>query len=87
MSQQANTEAKPETASIYESADHNCVIGMNWIRVPGFGKLAVWVDKNGNTESITIYNATVSEKKTHTPAKDSHWVGLEIKTDNYGDFE
>ena len=57
---------------------------MNWIIVPGLGKLAVWVDENGNTKSITIYNSTVTKKKTHTTVKGCHWVGLEIKADKYG---
>ena len=45
----------------------------------------VSVDKNGDTESITIYNATVSEKKTHTSSNGGHWVDLDIKADKLGD--
>ena len=85
MSQQADTEASPKIASPFGSASHKCVIGMNWVNVPGLGKLSVWVDKNGDTESITIYNATVSEKKTHTSSNGGHWVDLDIKADKLGD--
>jgi len=87
MSRSSPTISPPETASPYGSADHDCVIGMNWINVPGLGKLSVWVDEKGNTSSVTIYNSTVTKKKTYTPTKNTHWVGLEIKTDNYGDEE
>lgn len=81
MSRSSQTLSPPETASPYGTTRHNCVIGMNWISVPGFGKLSVWVDKNGNTSSVTIYNSTVTKKKTHTPKKGRHWVDLDIKVD------
>lgn len=81
MSRSSLTISPPETAPLYGSADHNCVIGMNWINVPGLGDLAVLVDKNGNTSSVTIYNSTVTKKKTHTPGKNCHWVDLDIKVD------
>ena len=81
MSRSSLTISPPETAPPYGSVDHNCVIGMNWINVPGLGDLAVWVDKNGNTSSVTIYNSTVTKKKTHTTKSNNHWIGLEIKTD------
>ena len=84
MSQKADLDARPKTESLYGSTDHKFVIGMNWIHVPGIGDMSVWVDKNGNTSNVTLYNSIVTSKKTHTPRKNCHWVGLEIKTDKRG---
>jgi len=81
MSQAADQEARPISESVYKSKDHDFVIGANWIKVPGFGDMRIWVSKNGNPSNITIYNSIITRKKTHTPAKNVHWVSLDVKQD------
>ena len=65
----------------WRSKDHNLVVGLNWVRSPGFGSLCIKVNSKGVISNITVYNATVTKKKTHTPGKNCHWVNLDIKVD------
>ena len=55
--------------------------GSNWLNVPGYGMLHVWV-KEGNLDHVTIYNAKVTKKRTIITKGHSH-VQLDIKVDNY----
>ena len=57
--------------------------GMNVINPSRFGKMHVWV-KNGNVSSITIFNSSISKRKTHVQrrrGKKLHLVDLQIKAD------
>ena len=65
----------------WRTKDHNLVVGSNWIRSPGFGSLHISVNSKGEISNITVYNSTVTRKKTHTPGKNCHWVNLDIKVD------
>ena len=49
----------------------------------GYGDLHVYV-RNDNVVNVTIFNAKISKKKTHTfkyDGKPSHWVNLDIEVD------
>ena len=57
--------------------------GMNVINPSRFGKMHVWV-RDGNVYSVTIYNSSISKRKTHVQqcnGKKLHHVDLEIKAD------
>lgn len=57
--------------------------GMNVINPSGFGKMHVFV-RNGNVYEITIFNSSISKRKTRTHqhgGKKLHHVQLEIKSD------
>ena len=59
--------------------------GLNVIdTVPtGYGDLHVYV-KDGNVTNVTIFNASIKKRKTHTVncnGSPSHWVNLDIKVD------
>lgn len=57
--------------------------GMNVINPSRFGKMHVWV-RNGNVYSITIFNSSISKRKTYTQRyndKKLHHVELTIKAD------
>jgi len=43
------------------------------------GRLHIWV-VDGKIKDITLYNAKITKKKTHTD-NESHHVNLDIKTD------
>ncbi len=65
----------------WKNKEHNLVVGSNHINAPGFGSLHISVNSKGHIVNITVYNATVVKKKTHTPGKNCHWVDLDIKVD------
>ena len=65
----------------WRNKDHNLVVGSNHLDAPGFGSLTIVVNRKGQISNITLYNSTVTKKKTHTTGKDSHWVNLNIKVD------
>ncbi len=57
--------------------------GMNVINPSRFGKLHVFV-RNGNVYKITIFNSSISKRKTHVQqfkGEKLHHVQLGIKTD------
>ena len=57
--------------------------GMNVINPSRFGKMHVWV-RDGNVYSMTIYNSSISKRKTHVQQYNGeklHHVDLEIKAD------
>ena len=80
MSRSSLEEAHPKIDTTWRTKDHNLVVGSNWIRSPGFGSLHIRVNDKGQIENITVYNSTVTKKKTHT-VKGCHWVDLDIKVD------
>ena len=80
MSQAADHEARPKIDTTWRTKDHNLVVGSNWISSPGFGGLHIRVNAKGEISNITIYNSTVTKKKTHT-FKAGNWVDLDIKVD------
>lgn len=60
------------------------VLGNNWLEVPGLGALSVYVNKNGDTSDITIYNAKVKSKETFTNqvnGRKLNHVNLRLTTD------
>lgn len=65
----------------WRTKDHNLVVGSNCINAPGFGSLNIIVNHKGEISNITVYNSTVTKKKTHTVGKDCHWVNLDIQVD------
>ncbi len=65
----------------WKNKEHNLVVGSNHINAPGFGSLNISVNSKGHIVNITVYNSTVTKKKTHTPGKNCHWVDLDIKVD------
>ena len=81
MSRSSLPEARPKIDTTWRNKDHNLVVGLNWISPPGFGSLRVTVNSKGEISNITVYNSTVTKKKTHTPEKGCHWVDLDIKVD------
>lgn len=81
MSRSSQTEARPKIDTTRKNKNHNLVVGSNWIRSPGFGSAYIRVNEKGEIENITIYNSTVTKKKTHTAAENCHWVNLDIKVD------
>ena len=81
MSRSNLTEARPKIDTTWGTKDHNLVVGSNWVRSPGFGSLHISVNSKGEIYNITVYNSTVTKKKTHTPGKNCHWVDLDIKVD------
>jgi len=57
--------------------------GMNVINPSRFGKMHVFV-RNGNVYKITVFNSSISKRKTRTQqyrGKKLHLVNLEIKAD------
>ena len=59
--------------------------GLNVIETTGtgYGDLHVYV-RDGNVTNVTIFNASIKKKKTHTVKhgeKPSHWVNLDVKVD------
>jgi hypothetical protein len=57
--------------------------GMNVISPSRFGKMHIWV-RDGNVYSITIFNSSISKRKTHVQqynGKKLHHVDLGIKAD------
>tara|TARA_R100000406_G_scaffold80572_2_gene61944 strand:- start:1714 stop:1941 length:228 start_codon:yes stop_codon:yes gene_type:complete len=61
--------------------------GLNIIETTptGYGDLHVYV-RDGNVTNVTIFNASIKKKKTHTVkhndgGKPSHWVNLDVKVD------
>ena len=81
MSRSSLPEARPKIDTTWRTKDHNLVVGSNWIRSPGFGSLNIHVNSKGEISNITVYNSTVTKKKTHTAEKGCHWVDLDIKVD------
>ena len=54
--------------------------GMNGVDTPnGAGTMNIMV-RDGVITKITMFNAKISKKKTHT-CTDGSWVNLEVKTD------
>ena len=81
MSRSSLPEPRPKIDTTWRTKEHNLVVGSNWVRSPGFGDLNILVNSKGEIYNITVYNSTVTKKKTHTPSKNCHWVGLDIKVD------
>jgi len=81
MSRSSLEEAHPKIDTTWRTKDHNLVVGSNEIIAPGFGSLNIIVNSKGEISHITVYNSTVTKKKTHTVEKGCHWVDLDIKVD------